>query len=44
MQEMFTSLKRPFYQSTQLINIGSIDRETYADFAIGLFAKCSKLY
>ena len=43
MQEMFTSSKRPFYQSTQLINIGSIDRETYADFAIGLFAKCSKL-
>lgn len=43
MQEMFTSSKRPFYQSTQLINIGSIDRETYADFAIGLFAQCSKL-
>ncbi|MDY3894515.1 MAG: ATP-binding protein [Candidatus Cryptobacteroides sp.] len=43
MQEMFTSSKRPFYQSTQLLNIGSIDRETYADFAIGLFAKCSKL-
>lgn len=43
MQEMFTSSKRPFYQSTQLLNISSIDRETYADFAIGLFAKCSKL-
>lgn len=43
MQEMFTSSKRPFYQSTQLINIGSIDRETYADFAIGLFAQCSKI-
>ena len=43
MQEMFTSSKRQFYQSTQLINIGSIDGETYADFAIGLFAKCSKL-
>ena len=43
MQEMFTSSTRPFYQSTQLLNIGSIARETYADFAIGLFAKCSKL-
>ena len=43
MQEMFTSSKRPFYQSTQLLNISSIDRETYADFAIGLFAQCSKL-
>lgn len=38
MQEMFTSSKRPFYQSTQLLTIGTIDREEYADFAMALFA------
>ena len=30
MQEMFMSSKRPFYQSTQLLTIGSINREAYA--------------
>lgn len=39
MQEMFTSSKRPFYQSTQLLTIGSIDREAYACFAAAHFAK-----
>ncbi len=38
MQEMFASSKRPFYQSTQLLNIGIINREEYADFAITHFA------
>lgn len=38
MQEMFTSSKRPFYQSTQLLTIGTIDREEYADFAMAHFA------
>lgn len=33
MQEMFTSSKRPFYQSTQLLTIGPIDCEEYARFA-----------
>lgn len=39
MQEMFTSSKKPFYQSTQLLTIDTIDREEYARFAIGHFAK-----
>lgn len=38
MQEMFASSKRPFYQSTQLLTIGAIDKEKYADFAISRFA------
>lgn len=38
MREMFTSSKRPFYQSTQLLNVGTIDREKYAQFAMGHFA------
>ncbi len=38
MNEMFTSSKRPFYQSTQLLNIDTIDREEYSRFAIGHFA------
>lgn len=39
MQEMFTSSKRPFYQSTQLLTIGTINRDEYADFAMAHFAK-----
>ncbi len=38
MQEMFASSKRPFYQSTQLLTIGAIDKDKYADFAISRFA------
>ena len=38
MQEMFTSSKRPFYQSTQPLTIGPIQRDEYASFAIGHFA------
>ncbi len=38
MNEMFTSSKRPFYQSTQLLGIGTIDREEYARFATDHFA------
>lgn len=37
MAEMFTSSKRPFYQSTQTLSIDAIDREKYAKFAIGFF-------
>ena len=33
MQEMFLSAKRPFYQSTQLISIDSIDKNEYFSFA-----------
>ena len=38
MQEMFTSSKRPFYQSTQLLTIGPILQDEYACFATGHFA------
>lgn len=39
MQEMFLSAKRPFYQSTQTITIGCINKETYYDFAYSWFNK-----
>lgn len=39
MQEMFTSSKRPFYQSTQLLTIGTVNRDEYADFAMAHFAE-----
>ena len=38
MQEMFTSSKRPFYQSTQPLTIGPIQQDEYASFATRLFA------
>ena len=39
MQEMFTSSKKPFYQSTQLLTVGAIDRDKYTGFATGHFSK-----
>ncbi len=39
MQEMFMSSKKPFYQSTQLLTIGAINRDKYADFAIEHFSE-----
>jgi AAA+ ATPase superfamily predicted ATPase len=38
MQEMFLSSKRPFYQSTQVLTLGTIDRDAYAEFAMQHFA------
>lgn len=38
MQEMFTSSKRPFYQSTQVMTIGTIDKGKYYEFAQGYFS------
>ncbi len=38
MQQMFASSKRPFYQSTQMLTIGNIDRSEYARFAKERFA------
>lgn len=38
MHEMFASAKRPFYHSTQLLHIDSIDKGKYYDFAAELFA------
>ena len=39
MQEMFLSAKRPFYQSTQVLSIGTIDREEYFSFAKPFFKR-----
>lgn len=39
MQEMFMSSKRPFYQSTQLLTLGTINRDKYANFATAHFEK-----
>ena len=39
MQEMFTSSKKPFYQSTQLLTIDTIERKEYAAFAMEHFSK-----
>ncbi|WP_091821716.1 AAA family ATPase [Prevotella sp. kh1p2] len=35
--DMFLSAKRPFYQSTQLVNLGPIGLSAYQDFASGFF-------
>lgn len=42
MQEMFTSPKRPFYQSTQTLSLQTIDKLPYYGFAAGHFAKRGK--
>lgn len=39
MQEMFLSAKRPFYQSTQILSIGAIERDEYFSFAKYFFDK-----
>lgn len=39
MQEMFTSVKKPFYQSTQILTIGTIDYEEYSNFAMEHFRR-----
>lgn len=39
MQEMFTSSKRPFYHSSQIITIDAIEKEEYANFAIKHFSE-----
>lgn len=37
LQEMFVSSKRPFYNSAEIMHLGAIDEEVYADFAQELF-------
>ena len=37
MEEMFCAPNRPFYQSTQLMNLESLHEETYYDFAKAFF-------
>ena len=39
MDEMFSSAKRPFYQSAQTIGLREISPDSYRAFALGLFAK-----
>lgn len=39
MQEMFTSSKLPFYQSSQVVAIDAIDKAAYAEFAMEHFSK-----
>ena len=43
MDAMFSSVNRPFYQSTQKINLREIPMETYAVFAQNHFAKSGKI-
>ena len=42
MTEMFTDAKSPFYESTRCLYLEKIDRETYADFIVCMFAKGKK--
>ena len=42
MDAMFSSANRPFYQSTQKINLKEIDITLYRKFALGLFSKYKK--
>lgn len=44
MDEMFALPRGPFYQSTQLMNIGVIDREKFSDFAEGFFVRSGRRY
>lgn len=37
MQEMFLTAKRPFFQSTQILSLQSIDQDEYLRFAAGFF-------
>ena len=39
MSEMFVSAKRPFFQSSQIINLGEIDEITYYEFSANLFQR-----
>lgn len=39
MSEMFGSAKRPFYQSTEILSLGAIDRRKYFEFARRHFAE-----
>lgn len=39
MTEMFLSAKRPFFQSSQIVTLGEIDKDAYHEFASTLFAR-----
>ncbi|MBP3763912.1 MAG: ATP-binding protein [Bacteroidales bacterium] len=40
--QMFHTKARPFYQSAQLMDLGPIPEDVYADFATRMFADCGK--
>lgn len=40
--EMFLSAKRPFYQSTQVVSLGSIDIDNYLAFANNFYSRQSR--
>lgn len=42
MEEMFLSAKKPFYQSTQMMGLGSIDRRLYHEFALEHFERSGR--
>jgi len=42
MEEMFSSAKRPFYQSAQKIGLKEISPDSYRAFALGLFAQAGR--
>ena len=39
MNEMFISAKRPFFQSSQIINLGEIEETAYYEFSARLFER-----
>ena len=39
MSEIFLSAKRPFYQSTQIMSLNAVDKDTYYQFANAHFKK-----
>lgn len=44
MKKMFASSNRPFFQSTQMMELHEIDRDTYAKEIFTVLKKCNKLY
>ncbi|MDR1553695.1 MAG: ATP-binding protein [Prevotellaceae bacterium] len=42
MESLFTSASRPFYQSTQMLQLSEIDKKDYRKFAAKLFSKADK--
>ena len=44
MKEIFTSAKRPFFQSTQMMELHEIDREVYASEVYAILQKSNKTF
>lgn len=42
MTEMFTLANRPFFQGTQIVRLGAIDKDKFLDFANGFFCQQSR--